>query len=361
MLTVPAGNSAESVRISSTGAISYSFNVGDDKDDYAATYTRTVYVDGARVSLGTVEDVVDANGDLYGAVNIGNNYDKGNDVEVVITDLDLTPPVAPEPVVNPLLNAEVIGTNVYTNYAEIAEEGKADVVDYATLVKVALEEDGYSDVVVTVDNTDDSLDATGVMNGITFKFAVDPADATVAVVSSDDALDDAIASGAKTIYLTANEDGYQLNDSKIDSDVTIVGDGETVLKGSASTSGEPNTIALDVREGATLKVSGVVFDDAFNGIVTLGSGKVEIEDCIFNVTNMGVYVGQGTPGGYIKNCVFNMKEGSYVAIGAYGLADDLEISGNTFNGVGSVGYDVETFANNGDHLKVTGATVLPLD
>ena len=202
MLTVPAGNSAESVRISSTGAISYSFNVGDDKADYAATYTRTVYVDGARVSRGTVEDVVDDNGDLYGAVNIGNNYDKGNEVEVVITNLVLTPPEAPEPVVNPLLNAEVIGTNVYTNYAEIAEKGKADVVDYATLVKVALEDDGYSDVVVTVDNTDDSLDATGVKNGITFKFAVDPVDATVAVVSSDKTLKTALEdSDVDTIYL----------------------------------------------------------------------------------------------------------------------------------------------------------------
>ena len=59
--------------------------------------------------------------------------------------------------------------------------------------------------------------------------------------------------------------------------------------------------------------------------------------------------------------VTTMKEGSYVAIGAYGLTADLEISGCTFNGTGSHGYDVETFANNGDHLKVTGATVNPLD
>ena len=187
-----------------------------------------------------------------------------------------------------------------------------------------------------------------------------PESNSVKVATDSSTLNNAISNGADTIYLAENEAGYQLSDSKISSDVTLVGDGNVVLKGNKSSSNEPNTIALDVREGATLKVSGVVFDDAFNGIVTLGSGKVEIENCVFNVTNMGVYVGQGTPGGYIKNCIFNMEAGSYVAIGAYGLTGDLEISGNTFNGTGSHGYDIETFANNGTHLKVTDATMNPL-
>ena len=187
-----------------------------------------------------------------------------------------------------------------------------------------------------------------------------PESNSVKVATDSSTLNNAISNGADTIYLAENEAGYQLSDSKISSDVTLVGDGNVVLKGNKSSSNEPNTIALDVREGATLKVSGVVFDDAFNGIVTLGSGKVEIENCVFNVTNMGVYVGQGTPGGYIKNCIFNMEAGSHVAIGAYGLTGDLEISGNTFNGTGSHGYDIETFANNGTHLKVTDATMNPL-
>ena len=363
MLTVPAGNSAESVRISSTGAISYSFNVGDDKAGYAATYTRTVYVDGARVSRGTVEDVVDANGDLYGAVNIGNNYDKGNDVEVVITDLDLTPPVAPEPVVNPLLNAEVIGTNVYTNYAEIAEEGKADVVDYATLVKVALEEDGYSDVVVTVDNTDDSLDATGVKNGITFKFAVDPVDATVAVVSSDKTLKTALEdSDVDTIYL--GEETFTLDALSIDHSVEIIGvpdESQIVTKKTGAGAGAWG-LHITAQE-TTLKISGVAFvngtgeDACVIAIKDIGGDgtkedkiSVEIDNCSFTGYPWGIQIFNGADSS-VTNCVFAC--GTYdISVGEVHkdkMTGMMTISGNTYSGNE---YDIEVFAADADDVLI---------
>ena len=362
MLTVPAGNSAESVRISSTGAISYSFNVGDDKADYAATYTRTVYVDGARVSRGTVEDVVDDNGDLYGAVNIGNNYDKGNEVEVVITNLVLTPPEEPEPIVNPLLKAEVIGKKVYTNYAEVAAEGKADVVDYATLVKVALEEKGYSDVVVTVNN-DDTLAASGVKNGITFTFDVDPANADVAVVTSEATLKDALEdSDVDTIYL--GEGTFTLNALSIDHSVEIIGvpdESQIVTKKTGAGAG---AWGLHITEQeTTLKISGVAFvngtgeDACVIAIKDIGGDgtkedkiSVEIDNCSFTGYPWGIQIFNGADSS-VTNCVFDC--GTYdISVGEVHkdkMTGMMTISGNTYSGNE---YDIEVFAADADDVLI---------
>ena len=360
----------KSVRMTTGGSISYSFQVAPTApsitrstlETVGVQYDETIRVNGRveQVNEDKVEDINPTTMMVYSTASV--DIDAGDDVIVEIDNVTLIKEEQEEePTLNPALKAEYKNFTVYTNYAEIAANDAADIFDYNALVIDILEQNGFTDVDITFNEPQTGIESvTAKQGGSTWNIKVDPADADVAVVSSQETLDDAIAAGKDTIAYLGDGD-YTLTDSKITGDVTIVGNGKTTLEGAPSSSGEPNTIALDVREGATLKISGIKFDDAFNGIVTLGSGRVEIENCTFNVTNMGIYVGQGTPGGYIKNCTFNMKEGSYVAIGAYGLTADLEISGCTFNGTGSHGYDVETFANNGDHLKVTGATVNPLD
>ena len=360
----------KSVRMTTGGSITYSFEVAPTAPSITRStleivgvqYDETIRVNGRveQVNEDKVEDINPTTMMVYSTASV--DIDAGDEVIVEIDNVTLIKEEQEEePTLNPALKAEYKDFTVYTNYAEIAEAGDADIFDYTALVVDTLEKNGFTNVKVEYNgDQNDIKSVTADKSGGNWKIEVDPDGADVAVVSSQKTLNDAIAAGKDTIAYLGNGD-YTLTDSKITGDVTIVGNGNTTLKGATSSSGEPNTIALDVREGATLKISGIKFDDAFNGIVTLGSGRVEIENCIFNVTNMGIYVGQGTPGGYIKNCTFNMKEGSYVAIGAYGLTADLEISGCTFNGLGSHGYDVETFANNGDHLKVTGATVNPLD
>ena len=359
----------ESVRMTSNGNISYSFSVAPTAPSITRSTTEIVgvqYDETIKVNGRVEQEIENKSEEINDAMMVYSSasvdIDAGDEVIVEIRNVTLIKEEQEEEVtLNPALKAEYKNFTVSTNYAEIADAGDADIFDYTALVVDTLEKNGFTNVKVEYNTPQDDIESVKAdKSGGTWDIKVDPADADIAVVSSQETLDAAIKAGKDTIAYLGDGD-YTLTDSKITGDVTIFGNGNTTLEGAPSSSGEPNTIALDVRAGATLKISDIKFDDAFNGIVTLGSGRVEIEKCTFNVTNMGIYVGQGTPGGYIKNCTFNMKEGSYVAIGAYGLTADLEISGCTFNGTGSHGYDVETFANNGDHLKVTGATVNPLD
>ena len=352
MLTVPAGNSAESVRISSTGAISYSFNVGDDKDDYAATYTRTVYVDGARVSRGTVEDVVDADGDLYGAVNIGNNYDKGNDVEVVITDLNLTPPEAPEVETMPEgVDVRIDGTNIYSSHT-----APATIVDEAVGVKFALSQDdtGYTDIVVELNDANTAIDKVSAkVDGITINFKVNPTSQTgVAVAADSEALEDAIDAGAKTIYLGSAT--YTLN--SISDNLTLVGNGDTVITGDGGN-------AVDVARGTTANVTikdvtiectdtkyginangsdsdlyldGVTFVGGKIGVQVDGMANVTIKNCTFvGCTKVGVSLGDGITGTItLDNNTYDLAESAVAAIEYNDLLDPADFKGNDVDTVG---------------------------
>ena len=75
---------AESVRISSTGNLSYTFGV--DTDAEQITYDWAVYIDGTRVDRGSdvLADVID--GEVDGTVS-DLAYDEGDEVEIIISDV----------------------------------------------------------------------------------------------------------------------------------------------------------------------------------------------------------------------------------------------------------------------------------
>ena len=86
-LTVEIGDielTAESVRISSTGNLSYTFGV--DTDAEQITYDWAVYIDGTRVDRGSdvLADVID--GEVDGTVS-DLAYDEGDEVEIIISDV----------------------------------------------------------------------------------------------------------------------------------------------------------------------------------------------------------------------------------------------------------------------------------
>ena len=248
-------------------------------------------------------------------------------------------------------NSDII---VIVNGTEYAVDG-GTVRDQAKALKAELEALGYEDVVVEVSGNRISK-VEGYDDGIKVTFT--PASDFVAAADSA-ALAAALDSG-DTIYLGDGE--YTLSKSYLDAvdDLTIVGTGKTTIK----TSG----IALK----GDVSVSGVTFDVEGTGAYALVYNDtsftedvvIDIQNCVFNVEdNMGIYIG-GTSyeiTGSIKGCTFNVDSSAYAAIGVdcntVNANTAITISGNSFNGIGTAGCDVERFGDTGTHVIVTGANV----
>ena len=248
-------------------------------------------------------------------------------------------------------NSDII---VIVNGTEYAVDG-GTVRDQAKALKAELEALGYEDVVVEVSGNRISK-VEGYDDGIKVTFT--PASDFVAAADSA-ALAAALDSG-DTIYLGDGE--YTLSKSYLDAvdDLTIVGTGKTTIK----TSG----IALK----GDVSVSGVTFDVEGTGAYALvyndtsftGDVVIDIQNCVFNVEdNMGIYIGGTTHKitGSIKGCTFNVDSSAYAAIGVdcntVNANTAITISGNSFNGIGTAGCDVERFGDTGTHVIVTGANV----
>ena len=173
-------------------------------------------------------------------------------------------------------------------------------------------------------------------------------------VDSQSDLDSALANASiETIRLGDGVYEFTGNISRT-GDLTIIGNGNTVIdEGTAGNGADALYVSCD-----DLTISGVTFRGNGNGIVTAPGAvdNVYIEDCTFEMSNMGVYLGTGVKGGYIRDCTFDMSNASsYVAIGLYQLAGDFTIEDNTFIGTGSVGVDIENWIGGAGNL-ITDAT-----
>ena len=255
----------------------------------------------------------------------------------------------------------IIRLEGYTIYVD--RTGEATVHDEVAAIEKLLGDEGYTNVTITLDeDTNEIKSVKADYNKVTFNFKVNPDASETAVAADSDALTAAIEDGATTIYLGSNT--YTV-DEKLTKDLTIVGNGNTVIKFDEDTN--DTGYASVVMTQKNLTISGVVFNNigdekgAWWGVLFEddNAGEVKIEDCVFNVTgnekntSMAIYLGQGVTGGYIKNCVFNMGEGSAAAIGIDGLAGEFTITNCTFNGQGLRGYDVEWFVEDDEAGELT--------
>ena len=249
-------------------------------------------------------------------------------------------------------NSDII---VIVNGTEYAVDG-GTVRDQAKALKAELEALGYEDVVVTIENNQID-EVVGYDDDIKVTFTA----ATGFVAAADSAALAAALDSGDTIYLGDGEYTVSRDYRDAVDDLTIVGTGKTTVK----TSG----IALK----GDVSVSGVTFDVEGTGAYALvyndtsftGDVVIDIQNCVFNVEdNMGIYIGGTTHKitGSIKGCTFNVDSSAYAAIGVdcktVNASTAITISGNSFNGTGTLRYDVERFNDGtGTYVTITGATV----
>ena len=121
------------------------------------------------------------------------------------------------------------------------------------------------------------------------------------VVEDSKALNDAIAAGKETIVLGDGE--YQL-DTTITSDVTIIGNGKSVMKYSAANVGAESALCAN---GCTVTVSDVNFESVSDGAWAIvatddADSIVNVYDCTFTGFDTPFYFNNG--GGKIIGCTF---------------------------------------------------------
>ena len=81
------GLTADDVRISGRGNVTYTFGVPTGNAGKDVSYDYEVYVDDSRVDRGTVKTTVSADNDVDGSVNIYDDYDEGAKVVVYIDNV----------------------------------------------------------------------------------------------------------------------------------------------------------------------------------------------------------------------------------------------------------------------------------
>lgn len=164
-------------------------------------------------------------------------------------------------------------------------------------------------------------------NGGTVTYKVNDSSSDAALVSSSAELQAAVGSKG-TVYLT--EGTYELGES-VSSDLTIVGDGNVVLKTKAPVSGD--NAGIHVSGSADLTVEGVTFKAegaAARGIATAPgyTGTISIKNCTFDGVATGIFL-NACAGGTIENCVFQNCD---AGISVDGLSDTLTIKNCSFSG-----------------------------
>ena len=163
--------------------------------------------------------------------------------------------------------------------------------------------------------------------------------------STSTELADAIAAGKETIYL---EDGtYTLDPTAIDSDLTLIGSGNTTIRTNNSGSGS-DAWAIKVDDGVNLVVQNITFEGQGGiAIKQVGSNYTfEISDCTFNEYDTSIQLFNNN-GGSITDCDF---DSDMVDISLSNCAAEVVISGNSYSNnvdyenIGIAG-DEETRAN----------------
>ena len=193
---------AESVRISSTGNLSYTFGV--DTDAEQITYDWAVYIDGTRVDRGSdvLADVID--GEVDGTVS-DLAYDEGDEVEIIISDVKVVD------------ETEEPEEETYT--LTLDNDAFEDATVYADGVEVSAD-----DTVVMLDTTEYTIDEGAVVTitGVTVTagtYVVDGVTITATTnrltftMSGDFTLDSVPGSDAAVYTVTAGE-GITLTDAE---------------------------------------------------------------------------------------------------------------------------------------------------
>ncbi len=146
-------------------------------------------------------------------------------------------------------------------------------------------------------------------------------DKSDAVAEDSKALNDAIAAGADTVYLG---DGEYTIDNAISDDLTIIGNGDTVITGKGRT--------ITVSDGnLTIKNATVKTEDGQYGIMSTkgASGELVLDGVIFEGGKIAVML-DSMNGATIENCTFINTEKAAISIGD-SFAGTATISDNTYN------------------------------
>ena len=260
-------------------------------------------------------------GNAYVIYDDKNDNDLAVRIYVVVTSCSTvngtTPdddPVAPEGV-----SVKIVGNNIYTT-------GTTDPIEESDAITVALKAKGYESMNFTF--TSDRVSAvSATKNGGTVTYKVNDSSSDAALVSSSAELQAAVGSKG-TVYLT--EGTYELGES-VSSNLTIVGDGNVVLKTKAPVSGD--NAGIHVSGSADLTVEGVTFKAegaAARGIATAPgyTGTISIKNCTFDGVATGIFL-NACAGGTIENCVFQNCD---AGISVDGLSDTLTIKNCSFSG-----------------------------
>ncbi len=222
-------------------------------------------------------------GNAYVIYDDKNDNDLAVRIYVVVTSCSTvngtTPdddPVAPEGV-----SVKIVGNNIYTT-------GTTDPIEESDALTVALKAKGYESMNFTF--TSDRVSAvSATKNGGTVTYKVNDSSSDAALVSSSAELQAAVGSKG-TVYLT--EGTYELGES-VSSNLTIVGDGNVVLKTKAPVSGD--NAGIHVSGSADLTVEGVTFKAegaAARGIATAPgyTGTISIKNCTFDGVATGIFL-----------------------------------------------------------------------
>ena len=215
-------------------------------------------------------------------------------------------------------------TTIYT----VRNTPDATSVDEAEAIEQALNALGYTEVEATAEGG--KITAVSAKKGsLTTKFEVNPADDSTATASNDEELAEAIEAGKDTVILGSAE--YTIQDA-ITNDLTIVGNGDTVLKSSGKSYADGGLPAAAYINGGVLKVSGVTFEatEGVSHAIMVGTNPgsyIEITDCTFEGIDTPVYINT-CAGGVIKDCTFINGGCSYVD----GLTGKLTITDCVFSG-----------------------------
>ncbi len=231
----------------------------------------------------------------------------------------------------------IVGTNIYT----ANEDSNPVLVGQA--IEKALIAAGYTDVSYDIDADGVSNIKAKIGGGtISFKYGEDAAD-EVAFLEDGESIADAVSAGAETVYLT---DGDFEMTSKVEGDLTIIGNDNTVLTTTSANTAEDAGLYVT---GGNLVVKNVTFQGEGNGIVTQPgfAGTVTIENCTFDEVHIGIYL-NGCAGGTISGCTF--KNVGYAAIGIDTLTGTLTLSNNDYGTAGTLGGDIEAFNDSEKNL-----------
>ena len=281
--------------------------------------------------------------------NQDGTYDMRVDGVNYVVLLDNSANETPEEPVVTTTEVKVVGINIYT-----ANEDSNPVL-VGNAIQKALEDEGYTNVTYEIAN-DGSITNIKAMSGggtINFKYGdgEDGASEEVAFLESGESIADAVSNGAETIYLT---DGEFKMSSKVEGDLTIIGDEDTVIVSTSENTAEDTGLYVTTGD---LVVENVTFKGTGNGIVTITgfTGTVTIRNCTFDGVNNGIYL-NGCAGGVISGCVFKDVKNS--AIGIDTLTGTLTLSNKDYGTAGACGGDIEAFNDSEDKLVINDGAVV---